>query len=90
MIAGFLTMLLPIALVARLVTAIMGFPDDAAHTTASFLKSPYGVQQALHMARDEMFQIDTDIWDEDVWGCCSLGTRVEASASSSDYAVSVC
>jgi hypothetical protein len=71
MVASFLTMLLPLALVARLVTAIMGFPSDAAHTTASFLKSPYGVQQALHMARDEMFQIDTDIWDEDVWGAAA-------------------
>lgn len=46
----------------------MSFPGDASHTTASFIKSPHGVQQALHMARDEMFQIDTDIWDEDVWG----------------------
>lgn len=23
------------------------------------------------MARDEMFQIDTDIWDEDVWGAAA-------------------
>jgi hypothetical protein len=68
LVAGFITMLMPVALVAKIVTAIMGFPDDAAHTTASFVKSPHGVQQALHMARDEMFQIDTDIWDEDVWG----------------------
>lgn len=49
----------------------MSFPQDASHTTASFLKSPHGVHQALHMARDEMFQIDTDIWDEDVWGAAA-------------------
>lgn len=71
LIAGFITMLMPLAFLSKLVTAIMGFPDDAAHTTASFVKSPHGVQQALHMARDEMFQIDTDIWDEDVWGAAA-------------------
>jgi hypothetical protein len=64
-------MLMPLALLSKLVAAIMGFPEDAAHTTASFVKSPHGVQQALHMARDEMFQIDTDIWDEDVWGAAA-------------------
>ncbi|KAF2823990.1 hypothetical protein CC86DRAFT_468956 [Ophiobolus disseminans] len=70
-VAGFLTMLLPLALLTKLVAAITGFPGDASHTTAAFLKSPFGVQQALHMARDEMFQIDTDIWDEDVWGAAA-------------------
>lgn len=59
------------ALLTRLVSFITGFPGDASHTTAQFLKSPFGVQQALHMARDEMFQIDTDIWDEDVWGAAA-------------------
>lgn len=71
MFVGFITMLMPLSLLARLVTGVMGYPDDAAHTTTSFLKSPFGVQQALHMARDEMFQIDTDIWDEDVWGAAA-------------------
>lgn len=69
--AGFLTLLLPVSFIAMLIKSFMGFPDDAAHTTASFVKSPYGIQQALHMARDEMFQIDTDIWDEDVWGAAA-------------------
>jgi hypothetical protein len=64
-------MLMPLSLLAKLITALMGFPGDAAHTTASFVKSPYGVQQALHMARDEMFQIDTDIWDDDIWGAAA-------------------
>ena len=49
----------------------MGYPEDAAYTTASFIKSPHGIKQALHMSRDEMFQIDTDIWDEDVWGAAA-------------------
>jgi hypothetical protein len=69
--AGFISMLIPLALLTKLVTFFTGFPDDAAHTTASFIKSPHGVHQALHMARDEMFQIDTDIWDEDVWGAAA-------------------
>ncbi|CAO2649391.1 Nn.00g067760.m01.CDS01 [Neocucurbitaria sp. VM-36] len=67
-LVSFLTFLLPVSLIATLVAKVMGFPGDAAQTTASFIKSPFGIQQALHMARDEMFQIDTDIWDEDIWG----------------------
>ena len=63
-----MTLLIPISLLATLIKALLGFPDDAARTTASFVKSPHGVQQALHMARDEMFQIDTDFWDDEVWG----------------------
>lgn len=68
---SFITFLLPLSIVAKLVTAVMGFPEDASYTTANFIKSPYGVQQALHMARDEMFQIDTDIWDEEIWGAAA-------------------
>ncbi|KAF1851105.1 uncharacterized protein K460DRAFT_302907 [Cucurbitaria berberidis CBS 394.84] len=67
-LVSFLTCFLPVSLIAMLVAKFMDFPEDAAHTTASFVKSPFGIQQALHMARDEMFQIDTDIWDEDIWG----------------------
>ncbi|KAH8724790.1 hypothetical protein GQ44DRAFT_708272 [Phaeosphaeriaceae sp. PMI808] len=71
MLAGLLTMLLPLTFLARIVAALMGFPEDASNTTAAFIKSPHGIQQSLHMARDEMFQIDTDIWDEDVWGAAA-------------------
>lgn len=71
MLVSFLTFLLPIALVAKIIGAVMGFPEDAAYTTASFVKSPFGIMQALHMARDEMFQIDTDIWDEEIWGAAA-------------------
>jgi hypothetical protein len=77
LVAGFVTMLIPLALLVKVVTAIMGFPEDAAHTTASFIKSPHGVAQALTMARDEMFQIDTDIWDEDVWGAGAEAPKSE-------------
>ncbi|KAH7390533.1 hypothetical protein BKA66DRAFT_547981 [Pyrenochaeta sp. MPI-SDFR-AT-0127] len=70
-LVSFLTFILPLSLVTKLVSAVMGFPEEAAHTTASFVKSPFGIQQALHMARDEMFQIDTDIWDEEIWGAAA-------------------
>jgi hypothetical protein len=60
--------MIPLSLLATFIKWFLGFPDDAAHTTAAFVKSPHGVQQALHMARDEMFQIDTDFWDDDIWG----------------------
>lgn len=46
----------------------MAFPPDAAHVTASFVKSPHGVRQALHMARDEMREITIDTWDDEIWG----------------------
>lgn len=68
---NFLTFLLPISLIANLIAKFMDFPSDAAQTTAAFVKSPHGIHQALHMARDEMFQIDTDIWDEEIWGAAA-------------------
>lgn len=59
------------SLLVSLIGKFMSFPEDASQITASFVKSPYGIQQALHMARDEMFQIDTDIWDEEIWGAAA-------------------
>lgn len=46
----------------------MGFPTDAAVTTAAFIKSRWGIAQALHMARDEMATIRSDMWDAEIWG----------------------
>jgi hypothetical protein len=68
---NFFTMFLPISLLTTLIAKFMDFPTDAAQTTAAFVKSPHGIHEALHMARDEMFQIDTDIWDEEVWGAAA-------------------
>ena len=53
----------------------MSFPADAAYVTASFVKSPHGVRQALHMARDEMREITTDAWDDDIWGALDPSTH---------------
>ncbi|CBY00923.1 hypothetical protein LEMA_P020530.1 [Plenodomus lingam JN3] len=68
LLASLLTLFLPLSLLTTLISKLLAFPQTAAHTTAHFLKSPHGIHQALHMARDEMFQIDTDIWDEEIWG----------------------
>lgn len=68
LLTSLLTCLLPTALLTTLLARFLSLPADAAHTTAAFLQSPHGVHQALHLARDEMFQIDTDIWDEEIWG----------------------
>ncbi|KAI4913296.1 hypothetical protein J4E85_010748 [Alternaria conjuncta] len=68
---NFLTMFLPISILTTLIAKFMDFPTDAAQTTAAFVKSPHGIHEALHMARDEMFQIDTDIWDEEIWGAAA-------------------
>ncbi|MCJ1386035.1 hypothetical protein MMC17_009160 [Xylographa soralifera] len=43
-------------------------PDDAEKVTMEFICSSKGVQQALHMACDEMQEIVEDRWDEDLWG----------------------
>ncbi|KAL6708195.1 hypothetical protein ACN47E_003379 [Coniothyrium glycines] len=77
LLVNFLTFFLPVSLLASLIGKFLGFPEDASNTTASFVKSPYGIQQALHMARDEMFQIDTDIWDEEIWGAAASEPATE-------------
>ncbi|CAI6333252.1 unnamed protein product [Periconia digitata] len=72
-LAKLLTLPLPVAALTLLIRGVMRFPADAAHTTASFVKSASGVRQALHMARDEMLQITTDDWDEEIWGTAEQG-----------------
>ncbi|KAI9875744.1 MAG: hypothetical protein M1830_008054 [Pleopsidium flavum] len=63
-----LTLLVPRRVLCNLVKLVTGFPKDAAETTTAFIKSPIGVRQALHMARDEMNEITEDRWDEEIWG----------------------
>ena len=48
-IAKTLTFLTPPTFLARLVAFINGFPYEAAIATARFLKSDYGVLQALYV-----------------------------------------
>ncbi|KAF3395747.1 Uncharacterized protein F1880_006710 [Penicillium rolfsii] len=64
-----LTTLLPTTVLKALVRLVMqNPPPHALDTTISFLKSPGGVRQALHMAADEMRTITSDKWSDDVWG----------------------
>ncbi|KAF2637702.1 hypothetical protein P280DRAFT_457286 [Massarina eburnea CBS 473.64] len=63
-----LTFPLPTTFLSLVIKTLLRFPAPAANVTASFIKSPYGVEQALHMARDEMIQITEDAWDAEIWG----------------------
>lgn len=64
----FILFAIPTAIVRLLIQVFMSFPKDAASVTAAFVKSKHGVRQALHMARDEMYQITSDTWDSEIWG----------------------
>ncbi|KAF2265457.1 hypothetical protein CC78DRAFT_493357 [Lojkania enalia] len=63
-----LTLFMPTNILSLLICLLMDFPRNSSHITASFIKSPYGVRQALHMAHDEMQTITTDKWDDEIWG----------------------
>jgi hypothetical protein len=43
-------------------------PLDASLTTTSFLKSRYGIVQALYLACDEIATITEDKWSDEIWG----------------------
>ena len=58
----------PVAILARLVGLIAGMPLAGAAITAQFLQSKHGVQQALHMAKDELAQLTHDQWSDEFWG----------------------
>lgn len=66
---------LPRSFLKMLVRIVTSCPPDAAAVTAAFLQSPHGVRQALFMARDEMTEISTDKWGEEVWGTAAAVGR---------------
>ncbi|KAL4737884.1 hypothetical protein BDV11DRAFT_146461 [Aspergillus similis] len=67
--AWVLTTVLPDSLLRSLVRCVMRSPpEDAVDATTRFLKSRWGVREALHMAADEMRTITSDKWTDDVWG----------------------
>ncbi|KAI9040604.1 bifunctional triacylglycerol lipase/ester hydrolase [Aspergillus affinis] len=64
-----LTALVPASIMRSLIRIYMpSAPGTMVETTTGFLKSKRGVQQALHMASDEMETITADKWSDDVWG----------------------
>lgn len=58
---------IPVSALAMLIR-LHGDPPEAARVTAEFVKSRHGVQQSLFLANDEMTEISTDKWDEEIWG----------------------
>ncbi|KAH0542266.1 hypothetical protein FGG08_003293 [Glutinoglossum americanum] len=68
MFVKLLAFLLPLGALHWLIAFFGRMPPHIAQATAEFLKSPWGVHQALFMARDEMHEIKEDIWDEAIWG----------------------
>ncbi len=82
-----LTSVLPRKALLKLVKTITKFPDYAAATTTSFVKSPIGVRQALHLAKDEMQTITRPKWENEVWGAAtSPGTNKNDTINSNIYA----
>jgi pimeloyl-ACP methyl ester carboxylesterase len=77
-LAFILTYLIPTSFLTLLIATVLRFPSSAAKVTASFIKSPHGVYQALHLARDEMLQITSDSWDTEIWGAAHVSTHAHA------------
>ncbi|KAF1953189.1 hypothetical protein CC80DRAFT_494808 [Byssothecium circinans] len=75
-----LTFALPTSFLTSLIRTVLRFPRDAADVTASFINSPHGVEQALHMARDEMLQITSDTWDTEIWGAAHASSHAHGHA----------
>ncbi|KAI9700311.1 MAG: hypothetical protein M1836_002326 [Candelina mexicana] len=69
-----LTYLLPTIVLTTLIQLVMRFPKQAAQTTARFIKSPFGVRQALFLTRDEMATITDDRWQASIWGPMTTST----------------
>ncbi|KAI9714866.1 MAG: hypothetical protein M1820_000155 [Bogoriella megaspora] len=67
-LAKLVTFLLPISALQWLITFLARVPPHIAQANAEWLKSPYGVQQAFSMAKDNMHEIKEDTWDQAIWG----------------------
>ena len=65
--------LVPLQWLVAAICITTGMSQKAASVTARFIKSPTGIQQALHMAKDEMEIVKEDLWSEDVWGRDTTG-----------------
>ena len=62
------TFFISISTLSWIISCIGGVPGHVGTASTAFLKSPMGVYQALHLAKDEMNIIKQDSWDEAVWG----------------------
>lgn len=73
-LAKLLFLLVPLHALTSLIRLIMAMPQAGARVTASFLKSPHGVHQALHMAKDELAQLTHDQWPDEFWDASSAAS----------------
>ncbi|OJD18762.1 hypothetical protein AJ78_01233 [Emergomyces pasteurianus Ep9510] len=79
----FLVLLLPESWLRRVVSMVLGSPPgNAIDATLGFLKSRRGVEQAIHMAADEMREITSDKWSDEIWGIASEASAVAPTAAS--------
>ncbi|KAK2803722.1 hypothetical protein FQN51_002951 [Onygenales sp. PD_10] len=72
-LAKCLTSILSGPILHKVVRFVMGSgtPEDAVSTTASFLQSKHGVEQAISMSADEMREVTADKWSDEIWGIAS-------------------
>ncbi|KIW09403.1 uncharacterized protein PV09_00297 [Verruconis gallopava] len=68
LLCNFVLSLVPNTLLNTIIHRIDGLTGHCADVTTAFLKSKHGVTQALYMGADEMRQISSDKWDEEIWG----------------------
>ncbi|EEH46615.1 bifunctional triacylglycerol lipase/ester hydrolase [Paracoccidioides brasiliensis Pb18] len=77
-----LVYILPGSVLRSIVAMVMvSPPEDAIDITIAFLKSRQGVEQAIHMSADEMRDITSDKWSDEIWGIASSSTESSTSTS---------
>ncbi|CAI6340705.1 unnamed protein product [Periconia digitata] len=67
-LARALGLLLPTKILQNVIRALSGYPDHAVRTTVHWIRSRWGLQQSLHLVREELIRITDDAWDDEVWG----------------------
>ncbi|OAX83131.1 hypothetical protein ACJ72_02508 [Emergomyces africanus] len=83
LLVKFLVFILPEPWLRRVVGMALGSPPgNAIDNTVEFLKSRRGVEQAIHMAADEMREITSDKWSDEIWGITSNASTATPTAAS--------
>ncbi|KLJ08927.1 hypothetical protein EMPG_15646 [Blastomyces silverae] len=78
-----LVFILPESWLRSVVGMVMGSPPgNAIDATVEFLRSRRGVEQAIHMAADEMREITSDTWSDEIWGIVSASPASSSTATS--------
>ncbi|PGH01988.1 hypothetical protein GX51_04920 [Blastomyces parvus] len=78
-----LVFILPESWLRSMVGMVMSSPPgNAIDTTVEFLRSKRGVEQAIHMAADEMREITSDTWSDEIWGIASSSPASSSAPTS--------